>query len=435
MKYRLSIPGGIIPAPGLHLLVYVMTVVSFLSCVEQIDQPSYDERYRPESLLLTWQRDPTTTMTIDWHTMDRDRRHVLHYRRVGDSRWLEVTPASHPFPFSEQRIHRVELTGLVPGTEYQIRFGEDSSVYRFRTLPKNATNPITFAAGGDMKHTKEMMEETNRAVVTYDPEFILIGGDLAYADGREDRINNWYEFLDAYTNTLVTETGRIIPMVVTLGNHEVREGYYHRHSPPPDTDALRESVSPYFYALFAFPGHPGYNVLDFGNYMTIIALDSGHNNPIDGVQTRWLRSILQERSQVPHIFPVYHVPAYPSVRRPTESLNRAVRSNWIPLFEAYGVRVAFENHDHAYKRTYPIRENAVNPDGIVYFGDGAWGVYTRLPQSGHASADDGWYLHTASDNRHFILVTIQGAHQYFRVVGSDGSIIDEYPERPPLITE
>lgn len=44
-----------------------------------------------------------------------------------------------------------------------------------------------------------------------------------------------------------------------------------------------------------------------------------------------------------------------------------VREHWIPLFDAQtNIQVAFENHEHTYKRTPPIRGLEVSrDDGIV----------------------------------------------------------------------
>ena len=318
----------------------------------------------------------------------------------------------------------MELTGLEPGTYYEFRFGEESRVFRFRTMPGDALQPIRFAAGGDVRHEQRWMERTNSQVLKYDPEFVLWGGDLAYADGREDRVNRWYEFFDAMKNTLITEEGRVIPAVAGLGNHEVQGGYYYNTEGFEPTDEWRETISPYFYALLAFPGQPGYNVLDFADYLSIIVLDSDHNNPIEGAQTEWLEQVLSERQHVPHVFPIYHVPAFPSHRDYHSDVITRVRETWTPLFEQYGVQVAFENHDHTYKRTPPIRNGTVDPGGVVYLGDGAWGVRTR----DYHPPDETWYLERVESVRHFILVTIQGRHQTFTVVDEDGNIIDRYPE-------
>jgi len=143
---------------------------------------------------------------------------------------------------------------------------------------------------------------------------------------------------------------------------------------------------------------------------------------VEGEQTEWLGQVLRGRREVPHVFPVYHMPAFPSVRPFDGRSSTAVREHWVPLFDQYGVRVAFENHDHAYKRTEPIRGGQVHPEGTVYFGDGAWGVSTR---SVHDPAET-WYLANAQAARHFILVTLEGTRQHFVTIGEGGEILDEF---------
>jgi len=103
-----------------------------------------------------------------------------------------------------------------------------------------------------------------------------------------------------------------------------------------------------------------------------------------------------------------------------------VREHWAPLFEQYGVRVSFENHDHTYKRTYPIRGESIAQDGVVYLGDGCWGVGERDVHD----PDETWYLRRAESRRHVIIGTIQGTHQHFLVVDREGDILDEYPATP-----
>ena len=384
--------------------------------------------FDPDGIFLTWQRDPLTTMTIDWNS-EEIREPLVEYRKLGEEGyWLQKTGESFPFPFSERTVHRVELRYLSPGTTYEFRFGTDSKVYRFRTMPENLVRPLRIAVGGDTRHTQEWMEATNRQATNLYVDFIVWGGDLAYADGREDRLHHWYEWFDANKNTLITEEGRIIPVVLGIGNHEVRGGYYSRHEEFEANDTWRAQIAPYFYTLFAFPGQPGYNVLDFGDYLSIVMLDTDHTNPVEGTQTEWLETVLEERKDIPHLIPVYHIPAYPGHRGFEGSTSQRIREHWVPLFEKYGVKVAFENHDHVYKRTHPILNGEINANGIVYLGDGAWGVE---PRSGH-NPDEVWYLKERISLHHLILLTLQGKHQHFIAIDSDGNVIDTYPERTVL---
>lgn len=315
---------------------------------------------------------------------------------------------------------RVYLNGLEPDTAYRFRVGVDALDYGFRTMPATLNRPIRFATGGDTRHRQDWMERVNRVALAYEPEFIVWGGDLAYADGLADRVYRWQEWFDANYNALLNENRDVIPIVVAIGNHEVRGGYYTAHADYEQTDEFRDSIAPFFYSLFAFPGHPGWGALDFGDYLSFVILDTAHSNPIPGIQTEWLAGALAERSHFTHLFPVYHVPAFPSHRPYDGRFAAEIREHWIPLFEEHGVRIAFENHDHTYKRTHPIRGEAVADDGIIYFGDGAWGVGVRSGDS-----KDEWYIDQFASERHAIIVTLDGDQCHFLVVNEEGEVIDE----------
>lgn len=163
-------------------------------------------------------------------------------------------------------------------------------------------------------------------------------------------------------------------------------------------------------------------MLDVGDYLSLIALDTDHTNPIDGEQTEWLQAALEARQDRPFVFPFYHVTAYPSHRNYSGSIPRRIREYWVPLFEEYNVPVAFENHDHTYKRTPPIREGAIDSTGVVYLGDGAWGVGTRDVHS----VEDTWYLERAESVKHFILGTLTPGKVSFEMIDQDGRVFDRY---------
>lgn len=394
----------------------------------------------PLGLILSWTDDPRTTMVVDWHTKAADANATVQYRRAySNEDWRSATGQVTDFPHSERKINRVHITGLVADSEYHYRVGEFERVRKFRTMPDNSIDrPVRFASGGDVRHNIQFTNRVNRHIAQYDPDFIVWGGDIAYADGRDDRAYRWYEVLDSVMHTLVTPAGRDIPVIIGIGNHEVLGGYHDRndherrtHLPPyTQTDVSRSGIAPYYFALAAFPGQPGYGALDFGDYLSIVLLDTNHANPIEGEQTRWLEQALRERSDVPHVFPVYHVGAFPSVRSPSGSTHTAVRELWVPLFEQHNVKVAFENHDHIYKRTYPIRDGKVSNNGVVYIGDGSWGTNTR--EIGRSHEEHAWYLKRAAEVRHAIIATLHGPHQHFLVVNEHGHMIDEYPRTTHL---
>jgi acid phosphatase type 7 len=264
--------------------------------------------------------------------------------------------------------------------------------------------------------------------------FALIGGDLAYAadkfgilsegmqswmdwmlagmDVRPEKRLRWLEWLIAWKEYMITPEGRMIPIVPALGNHDVNGGF---DKTPADAS--------FFHTIFPLPGRRGYNVLDFGNYLTVVILDSGHTNPVGGKQTRWLYEALRERQFFPHKIALYHVPAYPSVRKFNGKTCSSIRHFWTPIFDRFGVHAAFEHHDHAYKRTYPLRAGKIDPSGTIFLGDGAWGVeHPRSPKN----PDDVWYLAKSAPLRHFIRVTLTKESRQFTAIDSRGELIDEF---------
>lgn len=68
---------------------------------------------------------------------------------------------------------------------------------------------------------------------------------------------------------------------------------------------------------------------------------------------------------------------YPSFRPYGDEPSSGLRDSWLPYFDQYNLTFGFENHDHAYKRTKPMRNSVPDPTGTIYVGDGAWGVPPR----------------------------------------------------------
>jgi acid phosphatase type 7 len=384
--------------------------------------------YDPIAIYLTWQRSPETTMTISWITLPNRSEDVIEYQRDGDNAWQQTMGSHVTMPNgSPYFIHTVELAHLIAKTDYRFRTGKDGKEYRFRTMPETLNEPIRFVVGGDMYHdNEELLHETNRQAAKTDPMFALVGGDIAYATCKyyhllpewlsakidiliSQKADRWLQWLIAWKNDMVTSDGRLVPLLPAIGNHDT-SGRFHQ-SP---------EQAPFFYALFAMPGARGYNVLDFGDYMSIIILDTDHTHPIQGEQTHWLASTLQERIGVFHKFALYHVPAYPSVRSVNNEISPIIRKYWVPLFDQYGLTAAFENHDHAYKRTHLLLQNRKDPAGVLYLGDGAWGVKeTRIPKQR-------WYLAKTASVRHFTMVTVDRNKRHFVAIASNGDVIDEF---------
>jgi len=392
----------------------------FITLWLQLDAATF--RCEPSAVYLSWQGDPQTTMTIQWITMSRDQETFVRYRELDGTQWYSINGRKIAMPQKKsQVIHVVELTDLKPGASYYFQVGKHPQQHKFQTISDDPNEPIRFVVGGDVLHDSvEIFKETNHQAAATHPHFGLIGGDIAYGASKSlwkpQKWANWMKFVEAWSQTMITPDGYKIPILPVLGNHDITGRY-----------GQPKYRAPFYYTLFATPQRRGYFALDFGKNLSIIGLDSGHSNEITGPQSEWLEKMLEERRNVPHKFAFYHVPAYPSVRSFTSKRIVPVRENWVPIFEKYGLTAAFEHHDHAYKRTHRIYQDNVDPEqGVLYIGDGAWGVEAPRPTK---QPEDVWYLAKTASARHFILVNVEGERRSFTAIDSKGNVVDHLEER------
>jgi hypothetical protein len=371
---------------------------------------------------LTWLRDPSTSAVVNWVNLYEHAPARVWHRAVGETAWRASEGTRAAVAPSVLQVRRVELTGLLADTVYEFAIGETApadtkGVERFRTVPAGLNRPVKFVSGGDTMHRREWFDAMNRAAGATDPDFALIGGDLAYANGRD--ASRWIDWLRSVHQTLRAPDGRLIPIVVAIGNHEVR-GYYNGRVP---------DDAPYFYGLFALPENRSYHTLDFGTYLSLVILDTDHTQPIAGAQTEWLAAALAARADRAFVFPCYHYPAYGTTKRPKEGglpsehpRSLAIRREWSPLFEKHAVTAVFENDHHAYKRTHPILAGKRDDvSGVVYLGDGAWGVEVRPV----ATPEEAWYLARSEARRHVFVVTLRaGGEATVQAIDVAGAVFD-----------
>ena len=348
---------------------------------------------------------------------------LLEYRKLQSSDWTRADIQTFPFADTKNTVSRAGLTGLDADTTYEVKLtpgdGSDPTTRTLRTAPKTLTPDFKFVAGGDMYHTTELLDAMNIQAGEQKPLFALLGGDLAYANGRD--LGRWVNFVDSWATNAIfedpdTDTKRMIPMVVTVGNHEVNGS----KQPRPKSDAK------FYYSMFDLPSGLSRYAIDFGNYLSIILLDSDHSQPVVE-QTGWLKDALASRENFPYLFVCYHKPTYgTNVKDP----NMNVRKDWVPLFEKYHVDIAFENDHHVYKRSKLLYKNKEDPErGVLYIGDGAWGTRVRKIDEKKTRAL-GYLEHWESTN-HLIAVKLSKDGVAIESTKADGEVFDEFilPQR------
>jgi hypothetical protein len=371
-----------------------------------------DAPFQPNTLFLTWQRDPTTTMTVQWvGAVGETADPTVSYTVAKTNAWQKTPSITKPYPMTDLKVFRAELTGLTPGTDYEFRIGKSSPTYRFRTMPAKATDTIHFISGGDVGVNAHAIANNIQAA-RQDPMFAVVAGDHGYDNGRSVEIS--LAFLRNYSKHMIGRDGRLIPLVPAIGNHEVDGGY-----------GKPREKAPFYYALFdgLFP-ETGYATLDFGDYLSLVLLDTGHTSPIGGAQASWLETVLKARADHPNVIAINHVPAYPSYRNPVganakEGTGEGNRKHWVPLFEKYRVPIVLEHHDHTFKRTKALLGGRAHDNGVVYLGDGSWGKI-RTPNAAEKLS----YLARASRDYHLSLHRIQGEERFHLALDEFGKVMD-----------
>lgn len=395
---------------------------------------SFLSGWEPQAVYVLLENHPDEQMAIQWVATEERKKSTLIFSEMENSQWYKVegTRTSLPLP-DNLYLHRVVLTGLKPETTYQFKIKKGGATYRFSTLPAGLERPVSFVVGGDIYHDEiDFVRKMNKVVAAKNPDFVLLGGDIAYAHSnitflpesvlswsqellakmhlKKNKRLRWMEWLRAWSEDMVTPDGRLIPMAATIGNHDVNGGY----------NQSSETASA-FYLLFMGGSPTVYRTIDFGKDLSIVFLDSGHTAHIGGAQTLWLYNALRARRDVPRKFAIYHVPAYPSVRSTNFKQSVMVRRHWVPFFEAFNLDAAFENHDHAYKRTVPIRGDKEDPTGVLYLGDGSWGVESpRKPKP----KKDKWFLAFAAQKRSVLLVEVARDKVLYTAYDDDGAVIE-----------
>lgn len=372
----------------------------------------------PPVIYLTWQDDPARSMVIKWLATETGQDRA-EWRLAGQTNWQAARSSPAVRLDSTWQIQGVALGGLRPAGDYEFRVPPRTNIFKFRTAAADLRQPVRFVQGGDLYYGRKVLDPVNALAGRFDPAFAVIGGDLAYSfTNLVEQTGRWVDYFASWMENAITPDGRMIPTVVTIGNHEVAGSW-----------GKSPEQAQSFYNLFPLPGRRGYATLDFGRYLSLLLLDSGHTTPVAGPQTAWLTQALRERRRWPHVFPIYHVTAYPSYRLGgtnwSSEITRQIQTHWCPVFDRFNLPLAFEHHDHTFKRTHPLRAGKPDPRGTVYLGDGAWGVDPRKPKS----PADLPYLAKSAALRHFYVVTLYPESRHVLAVDEHGRVFDELYQR------
>lgn len=379
-----------------------------------------------------WGNDPRANMWVV-QIVREENHNILQYRKQGENTWSETQSVNTKPTFSNSAyVQWFDLTNLDSDTRYEVRLKSSSNIYTFTTMPETMPSEIRIAGMSDITHhsliTAGLFEEnmSKGAITEFDPHLILWAGDIVHDDAL--RIGDWVLFWDSWFKHGYRKNGDMIPIVPCLGNHDgaIRE------EDGTLIDLLWDAEpkdAPFFHSFFPFPGEQGYNVVDVGDYLSVIALDTQHTNPISGVQTDWLSQTLANRDDGRAIMPMLHVAPYPGYYGYWAPTNVDIRKHWTPLFTQYSVPFALTGHNHSFTVSPPITGDTLDENGCVYVGQGA--SFATGVRGGKSTAEE--YIVAYNDDPveargfcGFVFTQDKATYKRFSV---DGDVVYEL-ERP-----
>jgi 3',5'-cyclic AMP phosphodiesterase CpdA len=345
---------------------------------------------------LQFGSDAATSMVVSWHTTGQvsNPRVMLGTPTGGLGRTVDARTVTYRDAKSgnEVRAHHADIDGLIPDTDYiyaAVNDGAAPELGSFRTAPVGRV-ALRFSSFGDQstpvlnaKVAGKYANDSNgspaagditAAVESFNPLFHLVNGDLCYANAASDRIRTWSDW---FTNN--SRSARHRPWMPAAGNHENESGNgpigysaYQTFFALPDSGSEPE-VRGLWYAFTA----GSVRVISLNN--DDICIQDGGDSYVRGYsggrQKRWLEAELASARAdqgIDWIVVCMHQTAVSTGQR-TNGADLGIRTEWLPLFDRYGVDLVVCGHEHHYERAHAIR--------------GTLGTDTLTPAP--VSADDG----------------------------------------------
>ncbi|MEU0479465.1 metallophosphoesterase family protein [Streptosporangium sp. NPDC006013] len=320
----------------------------------------------PDRVILTPTTTPSASQKVTWRAVtdaDAAQAQILEApRALGDVapsagavtnvKAISTTPVNTTLGYASI-YHTVEFTGLKPNTRYSYRVGDGTNWAEWSDFTTAAADlqPFSFIYYGDAQnYIDSAVPRVFRQAFAERPQakMIVNAGDLINSANNEEEWGQWYKaagFIDSQVNNLS------IP-----GNHEYSGGlstFWRPQFPYPDNG----------------PGNPelkqtAYTV-DYQG-VRFIGLDSNvqSNTTLMAAQATWLEGLLKDN---PNKWTVvtFHHPVYSTTGTRN---NPAVRGQWGPLFEKYGVDLVLQGHDHSYGRgnVATARKSVTVNNGVAY---------------------------------------------------------------------
>ncbi|WP_249416822.1 metallophosphoesterase family protein [Streptomyces sp. TS71-3] len=357
--------------------------------------PAGDPRSTPvvNGLHLQFGADASSEVVVSWHTLQpvKKARVLLGGPDGRYARSYQAQTASYTDAQSGQVVYaqHARLTGLAAGREYvylAVHEGTQPVSGTFATAPKGRA-AFTFTSFGDQGTPttgKKFVPPAGvelpnppfvndnlggpasgnlpTAIERVQPLFHLFNGDLCYANLATDRVRTWSDFWDNNTRS-----ARFRPWMPAPGNHENELGNgpigyraFQTYFSLPRQAGQTDDTAGLWYAMTV----GSVRVIFLAN--DDICLQDGGSSYVrgysNGAQKAWLEKELRRTRadrDIDWVVVCMHQVAV-STADQFNGADLAIRQEWLPLFDEYGVDLVVCGHEHHYERSHPIRGRQEN---------------------------------------------------------------------------
>ena len=285
-----------------------------------------------------------TSVAIDWRGDANDVRWgaTSAYGNTAQGVAPQWTPWSSAGPFWQ-----LELTGLTAGATYHYSIGGGPD-YTFHTPP---TGSFRFDAIGDVGDTGTFshLGDTLSAIAGDDPSFVLMVGDLTYANANGSPIG----VVDQHFNDVMSAWSTHAAYIPAWGNHEYDV---------PGSDDLRNYKGRLLMPnAQTSPGSPDISCCgdDWGWFDAGPVRFIGYPEPWTGAWADWqakattLMSQAQSDPSIKYVITYGHRPAYSTGYHPGETQLANILDGFGSTYSKYVLNI--NGHSHDYERFQPIQ--------------------------------------------------------------------------------
>ena len=303
-----------------------------------------DPNYVPQQLTMHVGTDASTSVNFAW-TTDNKVQTVLKVNKKGESQLTTFNGTSEQGA-GGRYFHKVEVTGLTPGAEYEYTAGVGANTLTgtFKTAPKAGNKDsftFTYITDPQISNAKNSIAAGatfNELSKITDSAFTYIGGDLTDTGSNETQWNLFFNNGGAFP-TAGADFLKNNLISVTQGNHD--NATFNGHINVPNQSG----------GAYAF---------DYGPAKYVI-LNTENDSPTElKAQEELLRTEAEKAKENGQwIFVGMHKAIYTGASHITDNNIIEFRKYWSPIFAELDIDVVLQGHDHVFSRGF-VNDQGVN---------------------------------------------------------------------------